>query len=131
MSQSICYTVSKMIKGLQGCQASGRGFCICEETSSKEDMEGFIFSLVYMNLVFTVVTLIFPILALKSSIIVQVNESLFPCKLSSTNTKLAEEAVELAVKTWGKRSLTELEAEERLSYSCEKVKFAEDTDFHL
>lgn len=50
----------------------------------------------------------------------KVNESLFPCKLSSTNTKLAEEAVELAVKTWGKRSLTELEAEERLSYSCEK-----------
>lgn len=35
--------------------------------------------------------------------------------------KLAEEAVKLAVQTWGKRSLTELEAEERLSYSCEKV----------
>lgn len=68
---------------------------------------------------------------LKSSIIFQVNESLFPCKLSSANTKLAEEAVELAVKTWGKRSLTELEAEERLSYSCEKVKFIDHTDFHL
>ncbi|KAK3194414.1 hypothetical protein Dsin_025724 [Dipteronia sinensis] len=34
--------------------------------------------------------------------------------------KLAEEAVQLAVKAWGQRSLTELEAEERLSYSCEK-----------
>ncbi|KAG6412598.1 hypothetical protein SASPL_125281 [Salvia splendens] len=50
----------------------------------------------------------------------KVNENLFPCTLSKENTKLAEEAVELAVKTWGQRSITELEAEERLSYSCEK-----------
>ncbi|KAJ4826866.1 hypothetical protein Tsubulata_043796 [Turnera subulata] len=50
----------------------------------------------------------------------KVNESLFPCKLSTENTKLAEEAVQLAVISWGQRSLTELEAEERLSYSCEK-----------
>nr|XP_011467172.1 PREDICTED: protein translocase subunit SecA, chloroplastic [Fragaria vesca subsp. vesca] len=50
----------------------------------------------------------------------KVNEKLFPCKLSSEKTKLAEEAVNLAVETWGQRSLTELEAEERLSYSCEK-----------
>ncbi|KAH9731021.1 protein translocase subunit SECA1 [Citrus sinensis] len=50
----------------------------------------------------------------------KVNESLFPCKLSNKNAKLAEEAVQLAVKTWGQKSLTELEAEERLSYSCEK-----------
>ena len=49
------------------------------------------------------------------------NENLFPCKLSNENTKLAEEAVDLAVKSWGQRSLSELEAEERLSYSCEKV----------
>ena len=54
-------------------------------------------------------------------IILQVNENLFPCKLSNENTKLAEEAVDLAVKSWGQRSLSELEAEERLSYSCEKV----------
>lgn len=46
---------------------------------------------------------------------------LFPCQLSNENAELAEKAVQLAVKTWGKRSLTELEAEERLSYSCEKV----------
>jgi preprotein translocase subunit SecA len=52
-----------------------------------------------------------------------VNENLFPCKLSSENAKLAEEAVQLAVKTWGQRSLSELEAEDRLSYSCEKVNF--------
>ncbi|KAL9430503.1 hypothetical protein AB3S75_025818 [Citrus x aurantiifolia] len=50
----------------------------------------------------------------------KVNESLFPCKLSNENAKLAEEAVQVAVKTWGQKSLTELEAEERLSYSCEK-----------
>ncbi|WJX19749.1 hypothetical protein P8452_09392 [Trifolium repens] len=50
----------------------------------------------------------------------KVNEKLFPCQLSKKNTELAENAVQLAVKTWGKRSLTELEAEERLSYSCEK-----------
>ncbi|CAK9325691.1 unnamed protein product [Citrullus colocynthis] len=50
----------------------------------------------------------------------KVKENLFPCDLSSENTKLAEEAVQFAVKTWGQKSLTELEAEERLSYSCEK-----------
>ncbi|XP_075099206.1 protein translocase subunit SECA1, chloroplastic [Nicotiana tabacum] len=50
----------------------------------------------------------------------KVTESLFPCALSKEKTKLAEEAVEFAVKIWGPRSLTELEAEERLSYSCEK-----------
>nr|GMD60856.1 protein translocase subunit SECA1, chloroplastic [Ipomoea batatas] len=49
-----------------------------------------------------------------------VKDSLFPCELSKESSKLAEEAVQLAVKTWGLRSLTELEAEERLSYSCEK-----------
>ncbi|KAK4745302.1 hypothetical protein SAY87_011614 [Trapa incisa] len=50
----------------------------------------------------------------------KVNDSLFPCPLSDENIKLAEEAVQAAVKSWGQRSLTELEAEERLSYSCEK-----------
>lgn len=50
------------------------------------------------------------------------NDSLFPCELSKEKINLAEEAVELAAKTWGRWSLTELEAEERLSYSCEKVK---------
>ena len=44
---------------------------------------------------------------------------------------MAEEAVELAVKTWDQRSLTELEAEDRLSYSCEKVKSIEDAILSL
>uniref|UniRef100_A0A7N0UV68 Protein translocase subunit SecA n=1 Tax=Kalanchoe fedtschenkoi TaxID=63787 RepID=A0A7N0UV68_KALFE len=56
----------------------------------------------------------------------KVKESLFPCKLSSKNTKLAEEAVQLAVNSWGKRALTELEAEERLSYACEKGPVQDD-----
>ncbi|KAH0890691.1 hypothetical protein HID58_053120 [Brassica napus] len=50
----------------------------------------------------------------------KVNEKLFPCKLSNERVKLAEEAVQSAVEAWGQKSLTELEAEERLSYSCEK-----------
>ncbi|XP_042515546.1 protein translocase subunit SecA, chloroplastic [Macadamia integrifolia] len=56
----------------------------------------------------------------------KVNEKLFPCKLSKEKTALAEEAVELAVKTWGLRSLTELEAEDRLSYSSEKGPTGDD-----
>lgn len=51
----------------------------------------------------------------------QVNEKLFPCKLSIERVELAEEAVQSAVEAWGQKSLTELEAEERLSYSSEKV----------
>ncbi|XP_068493430.1 protein translocase subunit SecA, chloroplastic [Phaseolus vulgaris] len=50
----------------------------------------------------------------------KVNEKLFPCQLSNKNVNLTEKAVQLTVETWGKRSLTELEAEERLSYACEK-----------
>ncbi|KAF6167208.1 hypothetical protein GIB67_029846 [Kingdonia uniflora] len=50
----------------------------------------------------------------------KVDKKLFPCDLLKQKIMLAEEAVELSVKTWGQRSLTELEAEERLSYSCEK-----------
>ncbi|XP_010422687.1 PREDICTED: protein translocase subunit SECA1, chloroplastic [Camelina sativa] len=50
----------------------------------------------------------------------KVNEKLFPCNLSDDKVKLAEEAVQSAVAAWGQKSLTELEAEERLSYSCEK-----------
>lgn len=51
----------------------------------------------------------------------QVNESLFPCNLSKDILLVVKDAVEQAVQSWGKASLTELEAEERLSYSCEKV----------
>lgn len=50
----------------------------------------------------------------------KVSESLFPCSLSQESTVVVEEAVHLAVSSWGRRSLPELEAEERLSYACEK-----------
>ncbi|EFJ15249.1 hypothetical protein SELMODRAFT_156007 [Selaginella moellendorffii] len=49
-----------------------------------------------------------------------VNENLFPCKLSENSSSLAEAAVQAAVESWGKKSLSELEAENRLSYACEK-----------
>jgi hypothetical protein len=49
------------------------------------------------------------------------NESLFPCELSKETLSSVKDTVEMAVKEWGDKSLTELEAEERLSYSCEKV----------
>lgn len=61
----------------------------------------------------------------------QVKETLFPCKLSHENAKLVEEAVQMATKTWGQKSLTELEAEERLSYSCEKVMKQVEHDWDL
>uniref|UniRef100_A0ACD5VNF5 Uncharacterized protein n=1 Tax=Avena sativa TaxID=4498 RepID=A0ACD5VNF5_AVESA len=48
------------------------------------------------------------------------NESLFPCELSEDTLSCVKHAVEVAVKEWGEKSLPELEAEERLSYSCEK-----------
>jgi hypothetical protein len=51
----------------------------------------------------------------------QMNESLFPCELSKENLSSVKDTVEMVVKEWGEKSLTELEAEERLSYSCEKV----------
>jgi len=51
----------------------------------------------------------------------QTNESLFPCELSKETLSSVKDAVEVAVKEWGEKSLSELEAEERLSYSCEKV----------
>lgn len=50
----------------------------------------------------------------------KVKETLFPCKLSQDSLSLVEDAVQMAVRTWGKRSLTELQAEDRLSYACEK-----------
>ncbi|CAM6100598.1 unnamed protein product [Calypogeia fissa] len=50
----------------------------------------------------------------------KVSASLFPCELSEDTISLATSAVEAAVKTWGEKSLAALEAEDRLSYACEK-----------
>jgi preprotein translocase subunit SecA len=49
------------------------------------------------------------------------NESLFTCELPKQTLSSVKDTVEMAVKKWGEKSLTELEAEKRLSYSCEKV----------
>eukprot|EP00850_Spirogloea_muscicola_P005218 SM000023S07674 [mRNA] locus=s23:697023:703298:- [translate_table: standard] len=50
----------------------------------------------------------------------KVSEELFPCSLSSETHSEAETMVDTVVAAWGERSLPELEAEERLSYACEK-----------
>jgi hypothetical protein len=63
--------------------------------------------------------------------LLQVNEALFPCELSKETTSLAEEAVESAAKVWGEKSLSELEAEDRLSYACEKVHTWSNNDTYL
>lgn len=59
------------------------------------------------------------------------NESLFPCELSKETSSSVKDAVEVAVKEWGEKSLTELEAEERLSYSCEKGPTRDDVIANL
>ena len=38
----------------------------------------------------------------------KVNENLFPCKLSQDSLSLVEDAVQMPIRTWGKRSLIEL-----------------------
>ncbi|KAL3689898.1 hypothetical protein R1sor_016207 [Riccia sorocarpa] len=50
----------------------------------------------------------------------KVTASLFPCELSESTISEAEKAVDVAVKSWGEKSLSELEAEDRLSYASEK-----------
>nr|CAB3473030.1 unnamed protein product [Digitaria exilis] len=59
------------------------------------------------------------------------NESLFPCELSKETLSSVKDAVEVAVKEWGEKSLSELEAEERLSYSCEKGPTRDDVIANL
>lgn len=50
----------------------------------------------------------------------KVDPILFPCELSKESSSLVTDAVETAVDAWGQKSMTELEAEDRLSYACEK-----------
>jgi preprotein translocase subunit SecA len=49
-----------------------------------------------------------------------VNENIFPCKLSQDSLSLVEDAVQIAIRKWGKRSLNELQEEDHLSYACKK-----------
>ena len=50
-----------------------------------------------------------------------VNPKIFPCDISEEGVKLAQEAVDAAVQTWGSGQLDELDAEERLAFACEKA----------
>jgi preprotein translocase subunit SecA len=50
-----------------------------------------------------------------------VSPKLYPCDVSEEGTKLANEAVNAAVSTWGTGQLAELDAEERLAFACEKA----------
>ncbi len=50
-----------------------------------------------------------------------VNPKIFPCDISEEGMKLAKEAVDAAVQTWGSGQLDELDAEERLAFACEKA----------
>lgn len=50
-----------------------------------------------------------------------VNPKIFPCDVSKDGMKLATEAVDAAIQTWGAGQLDELEAEERLAFACEKA----------
>ena len=51
----------------------------------------------------------------------RVKDGLYPCELSSEAEKLLSDAVDAASKAWGERSVDALEAEERLSFACEKA----------
>ncbi len=50
-----------------------------------------------------------------------VSPKLYPCSVSDEGTKLANEAVEAAIASWGAGQLAELDAEERLAFACEKA----------
>eukprot|EP00271_Cylindrocystis_brebissonii_P010071 TRINITY_DN26172_c0_g1_i1.p1 TRINITY_DN26172_c0_g1~~TRINITY_DN26172_c0_g1_i1.p1 ORF type:complete len:1077 (+),score=261.84 TRINITY_DN26172_c0_g1_i1:110-3340(+) len=50
----------------------------------------------------------------------KVDPKVFPCKLSPAVLAEIDAAVEAAAQEWGEKSLTKLEANDRLSYACEK-----------
>ena len=51
----------------------------------------------------------------------RVKDGLYPCELSAEAEKLLSDAVDAAAQAWGERSVDALEAEERLSFACEKA----------
>uniref|UniRef100_A0A061SHA1 Protein translocase subunit SecA n=1 Tax=Tetraselmis sp. GSL018 TaxID=582737 RepID=A0A061SHA1_9CHLO len=55
----------------------------------------------------------------------KVRDGFFPVELSGDAKALARGAVEAAVDAWGKRQMEELEAEDRLSFACEKAPTAD------
>eukprot|EP00250_Pteridium_aquilinum_P015288 c22496_g1_i1 orf=619-3663(-) len=61
----------------------------------------------------------------------KVNPLLFPCELSNESSQLISDAVQTCTAAWGENSLTELEAEDKLSYACEKGPTDDDVIFKL
>jgi preprotein translocase subunit SecA len=51
----------------------------------------------------------------------RVKDGLYPCELSSEGATLLTAAVSAAAGAWGERSVEALDAEERLSFACEKA----------
>ena len=51
----------------------------------------------------------------------KVSPDLFPVDLSPAAQSAATAAVEAAVAAWGERAISELEAEDRLAFACEKA----------
>jgi preprotein translocase subunit SecA len=49
-----------------------------------------------------------------------VKAGLYPCELSAETSKALGDAINTACSVWGERSLEALDAEERLSFACEK-----------
>lgn len=61
----------------------------------------------------------------------EVNPALFPCELSEEALEHANKAVSLAVKVWGEKSLDELDAEDKLSFACEKAPTKDEVSLAL
>ena len=51
----------------------------------------------------------------------RVKDGVYPCELTDSTTTLLKDAIESAAKEWGERSVDALDAEERLSFACEKA----------
>ena len=48
-------------------------------------------------------------------------DGLYPCELSAEASRLLSEGVDAAVAGWGERAVDALDAEDRLSFACEKA----------
>lgn len=57
--------------------------------------------------------------------------AIFPCQLSDGTLSAAKSAVRAATKVWGDRTLTLLDAEDRLSVACEKGSTDDDALLRL
>ena len=61
----------------------------------------------------------------------RVKDGLYPCDLSPEAADLLKEAVDAAVASWGERSVEALDAEDRLSFACEKAPTDDDATLKI